>query len=84
MTIITEQEVIERLKLCLPRLAHQMEPDKAIYQLALDSMDTVELLCVIHEEFGVPIREENFLPQTRLCDLARHIQTQLQLQPQLI
>lgn len=51
-----------RLQLCLPRLAPCLEPTAKVSDLALDSLDTVELLCVIHEEFGVRLTESEFHP----------------------
>ena len=55
-------EISARLHLCLPRLASRLRPSARLSDLALDSMDTVELLCVIHEEFGVRLTEEEFHP----------------------
>ena len=56
------EEVSARLDLCLPRLANRLVPSARLSELALDSMDTVELLCVIHEEFGVRLTEDEFRP----------------------
>jgi acyl carrier protein len=57
----TTTSVAERLRLCLPRLAPELENEAdTLGDLALDSMDTVELLCVIHEEFGVRLTEDEF------------------------
>ena len=58
----TTSEVAERLQLCLPRLTLNQSPGTRIAELALDSMDTVELLCVVHEEFGVRLAESDFHP----------------------
>ena len=55
-------EIIARLALCLPRLAHRLRPSARLSELEFDSMDTVELLCVIHEEFGVRLTEDEFRP----------------------
>ena len=57
---MTTDDISTRLRLCLPRLAHELQPGTRVADLALDSMDTVELLCVIHEEFGVRLTEEEF------------------------
>jgi acyl carrier protein len=57
----TTASVADRLRLCMPRLAPQLENESdSLGDLALDSMDTVELLCVIHEEFGVRLTEDEF------------------------
>ena len=56
----TMESVAERLRLCMPRLAPQFAAESAtLGDLALDSLDTVELLCVIHEEFGVGLADED-------------------------
>jgi acyl carrier protein len=39
----------------------------------MDSMDTVELLCVVHEEFGVRLTETDFHPQQTIDGLLRAI-----------
>ena len=53
-------QIAERLQLCLPRLPLCQYPETRIGDLGLDSMDTVELLCVIHQEFGVRLTESDF------------------------
>ena len=58
----TLHDVAGRLQLCLPRLPIGQSPDTLIADLYLDSMDTVELLCTIHEEFGVRLTESDFHP----------------------
>ena len=57
---MTTDDISTHLGLCLPRLARELQPGTRVADLALDSMDTVELLCVIHEEFGVRLTEEEF------------------------
>ena len=56
-------QITDRLVRCLPRLADRLLPDARLADLALDSMDTVELLCVIHAEFGVRLTESEFHPE---------------------
>jgi acyl carrier protein len=66
--------IAERLRLCLPRLASQFADESiTLGALALDSMDTVEFLCVVHEEFGVRLTESEFHPQQTLGGLLSHI-----------
>ena len=62
--------VAEQLRLCIPHLAEGFRDEARLGELALDSMDTVELLCVIHEEFGVRLSEEEFQPQRTVAELA--------------
>jgi acyl carrier protein len=63
------QEILQRLQLCLPRLAENLQEDVPLRALGLDSMDTVELLCVIHEEFGVRLTETEFQPHHQFADV---------------
>jgi len=59
----TTESLGERLRLCMPRLAPQLASESdALGDLALDSIDTVELLCVIHEEFGVRLADDDMNP----------------------
>jgi acyl carrier protein len=70
----TTESVAERLRLCLPRLAPQLADESApLADLALDSIDSVELLCVIHEEFGVRLTESEFHPRQTIGGLLAHI-----------
>ncbi len=68
-TDINSETIAERLRTCLPSIASALTRNVLIADLALDSMDTVEFLCVIHEEFGVRLSEEEFQPQRTLGDL---------------
>lgn len=56
------EAVARQLRLCLPRLAASLRPEVVVADLALDSLDTVELLCVVHEEFGVRLSDSEFHP----------------------
>jgi acyl carrier protein len=71
MTTLQAETIIRRLRHRLPR--HRLDPETPLRSLGLDSMDTVELLCAIHEEFGVRLTEAEFPPDLRLCDLAEVI-----------
>ena len=70
--------IAERLQLCLPNLATFHQPERRLAELGLDSMDTVELLCVIHEEFGVRLTESDFHPAQTVGGLLAAIAAQLQ------
>ena len=63
---MSTQDILHQLQLCLPRLAGSLREDLRLQELGLDSMETVELLCVVHEEFGVRLTEAEFQPQHRL------------------
>lgn len=70
----TPESVAQRLRLCLPRFAPRLADESdTVGSLELDSMDTVELLCVVHEEFGVRLTEREFHPQQTLGALLTHI-----------
>jgi acyl carrier protein len=68
-TECTTEFIAARLRLCLPHLAAQLRDDVRLGNLALDSMDTVEFLCVVHEEFGVRLTEAEFHPQQTIGGL---------------
>ena len=61
--------IAQQLQLILPRLALNGHERDRIADLALDSMDTVEFLCVVHEEFGVRLTESDFHPQQTIGGL---------------
>jgi acyl carrier protein len=69
-------KIAERLELCLPRLSLAENPTTRIGDLGLDSMDTVELLCVVHEEFGVRLSERDFHPAQTIGGLLSAIAAQ--------
>jgi acyl carrier protein len=68
-TACTIEEIAERLELRLPRLHLGADPDVRVADLGLDSMDTVELLCVSHEEFGLRLTESDFNPRQTVTGL---------------
>ena len=70
----TPESVAERMRLCLPRFATRLDGEPGtVADLELDSMDTVELLCVVHEELGVRLTEREFHPQQTIAALLTHI-----------
>jgi acyl carrier protein len=73
MTTLLDTEVLARLRHCLPRLAPAMQEDIPLRALALDSMDTVELLCAVDDEFGVRLTQDEFQPHLCLRDVAQSI-----------
>lgn len=66
----TETGVLSRLLQRLPRFGGQLDPDMPLREQGLDSMDTVELLCAVHEEFQVRLSESEYRPETTLRELA--------------
>lgn len=70
---MTPSQVIHRLRLSLPRLAPLLREDVPVRELAIDSMDLVELLCAIHEEFGIRLTEADLRPGASLTTVAEKI-----------
>jgi acyl carrier protein len=73
-------EVLERLSRRLPHVLARVQRDTRIDELPLDSLDVLELLCVIDHEFGVRLTQETFERAKTAADLAkviaRHSSTQ--------
>ena len=66
-------KILERLRQTLPRLASQFVPERRLHELAADSIDLVELLVVIDSDFGVRLKEEEFLQLVTVDDLLQLI-----------
>ena len=75
------QQILARLTVCLPRLALKLRAEASLADLALDSLDTVELLCVIHAEFGVRLTESEFHPRQTVGGLLEVIAAHGECQP---
>jgi acyl carrier protein len=50
-------QVLSRLRCAMPHLQHVLAPDRSLQSFGLDSLDFVELLCVIESEFAVQLGE---------------------------
>jgi acyl carrier protein len=81
MTPSIDLDILNRLRQCLPRLAPLLQENVPLRELALDSMDTVELLCAVDDEFGVTLTEDEFQPQHTLRDIAQTIASKTQACP---
>ena len=66
-------KILERLQQTLPRLAPQFVPERRLDELGADSIDLVELLVVIDSDFGVRLKEEEFLQLVTVDDLLQLI-----------
>jgi acyl carrier protein len=66
-------EVLERLSRRLPHVLARVQHDTRIDELPLDSLDVLELLCVIDHEFGVRLTQEMFERAKTAADLAKVI-----------
>ncbi len=65
----TTNSIDERLRICLPRFPSELRRDLRLADLGMDSMDTVEFLCAVHEEFGVRLSEAEFHPEQTIGGL---------------
>ena len=66
-------KVLERLRQTIPRLAPQFIPERRLDELGADSIDMVELLVVIDSDFGVRLKQDEFLELVTVDDLLQLI-----------
>lgn len=66
-------KILERLKLAAPRLAHSLEPERAMADLAADSIDLVDLFVVIDSDFEVRVKEDEFAKFKTVDDLLQFV-----------
>jgi acyl carrier protein len=66
---------LERLRQCLPRSAAAAAADPAatIECLGFDSLDLVEFLCAVDEEFGLRLTADDLPPGQTLAGLLARI-----------
>ena len=76
MTITASCTPLERLRDCLPHAASGADTSAPISSLGFDSLDNVEFLCAVHEEFGVRLTNEDFPPEQTLAGLLTRITQQ--------
>jgi acyl carrier protein len=67
---LTGTQVLERLRRRLPGPMRSAQPETLLIELPIDSLDTVELLCLIDDEFNVRIGEHDFQAFRTVGDLA--------------
>ncbi len=67
---LTGVDVLERLRRRLPGAMRSARVDTLLTDLPIDSLDTVELLCLIDDEFGVRFEEGQFQRFRTVGDLA--------------
>jgi acyl carrier protein len=66
-------EVLRRLCRRLPDLMARAEPETRVDDLGMDSLDAVELLCAVEDEFSVQLSEEELSDARRVGDFAERI-----------
>jgi acyl carrier protein len=69
MKTLDIETLAARFRRCLPPQLRDCGDDQRLRDLALDSIDTVDLLCAVHEEFDVRLAEEDFNPDLTIRDL---------------
>jgi acyl carrier protein len=67
---LTQDGVLIRLRQRLPGPLRAAAADTLLTDLPIDSLDTVELLCLIDEEFGVRFEQRLFQELRTVGDLA--------------
>ena len=67
---LTPDGVLLRLRARLPGPLRAARADTLLIDLPIDSLDTVELLCLIDEEFGVRFEQRVFQDLRTVGDLA--------------
>jgi acyl carrier protein len=65
-----ERNVLEDLSRALPHLKHLLTREQPLPAVGLDSIDLVELLCVIESEFKVRMSEEDLSSAKTVGELA--------------
>lgn len=67
---LTGDDVLGRLRTRLPGPMRDARTDTLLMDLPIDSLDTVELLCLIDDEFGVRFEQAQFQGFRTVGDLA--------------
>jgi len=71
--MIDQNQILERLRKTVPRLATDFIPERRLDALGADSIDLVELLVVIDSDFEVRLREDEFLNLSTVGELIQLI-----------
>lgn len=66
-------KILERLRQTIPQLAPDLIPERRLDEIGADSIDMVELLVVIDSDFGVRLKEDEFLRLVTVEDLLQLI-----------
>ena len=70
---LSGSDVLERLRDRLPASMRVARADTLLSDLPIDSLDTVELLCLIDDEFRVRLGQETFQSLRTVGDLANEV-----------
>lgn len=66
-------DVLETLRGLLPELLAGVDLETPLAQLPMDSLDLIELLCIVQSEFGVRLTSEEFETVATLGELTELI-----------
>ena len=66
-------KILERLRQAIPQLAPEFISARRLDEIGADSIDMVELLVVIDSDFGVRLKEDEFLRLVTVEDLLQLI-----------
>ena len=69
----THAAILEKLRCCLPHLAPHLKPEVCIADLGIDSIDLVELLCLVSSEFHLRLSEPEYRSLRTVGDLVAAI-----------
>jgi acyl carrier protein len=68
--LLTGNDVLKRLRTRLPGPMRTATLDTPLVDLPIDSLDTVELLCLIDDEFDVRLEQRQFVELRTVGELA--------------
>jgi hypothetical protein len=72
----THAAILEKLRCCLPHLAPHLQLGVRIADLGIDSIDLVELLCLVSSEFDLRLSEPEYRSLRTVGDLVAFIAEQ--------
>lgn len=67
--------VVARLRQRMPGALRGAQPETPLTELPLDSLDVVELLCLVDDEFGVRLEQQAFDESRTVGELADRIRS---------
>lgn len=68
-----QEAILERLRCCLPQLSPLLQPETKFDGLGIDSIDRIELLCIVSKEFNLRMSVSDYQSFRTIGDLADFI-----------
>ena len=78
---VEAEDALAKLRRRLPHLLCNATGQTVIDDLPMDSMDVVEVLCAIEDEFGVSINADVFIKARTVGDLSMAVATRVRRGP---